>query len=180
MLLFLNNNYCWCTSTASLASRLRRMPTFFIFLRLAYVERVPRQEGFLLLWLVCDSLLLTGCVLQRLYPPYYQSVCLLFEFTTVIYSVNAARMQSVQYIHRFFLGNRIWCERRACLFLYIFLLFACLFKVAAFTLVIYSVNATWVQSVLSAFSLDSFLSHCCLFRLHSYFTVQTKLWRKAF
>ena len=100
MLLFLNNNYCWCTSTASLASRLRRMPTSVICLRLAHVKRWGCPRGCLLLWLLFASLLLPGCVLWRLCPPYYQSVCFLLEFTVVIYSVNAPRMQNEQYIHR--------------------------------------------------------------------------------
>ena len=49
-------------------------------------------------------------------------------------------------------------------------LLLCLFKFVAFTYVIYNRNAMWVQSVLSTFSLDSFLFHCyCLFAFVFYY-----------
>ena len=129
MLLFLNNNYCWCTSTAPRRFGCRVTSLFFTFLRLAYVERVAAHACPLLLLLFCVSLLCAGCVHWRLYPRYYQSFCLLFEFTLVNGNENAAAMQSVQYIYRFFLDICIWRERCACFFLSFCSFLLCVFKV---------------------------------------------------
>ena len=55
--------------------------------------------------------LCTGCVLEAWCLPHSASVCSLSEFTFVIYNENAPRMQTVQYIHQYFLEICISRER---------------------------------------------------------------------
>ena len=93
------------------------------------------------------------------------AVCMVLQITTGIHSINAAGMQSVQYIHQDFLDCCIPCNTSVRVFLTFCCSLACVFNGGAFTLVIYSANVALASNVLSALSFDFVLSHCLMVRL---------------
>ena len=124
-----------------------------------------RKRVHLLLCLLLDSLLCAGCAVWPMCLSHSCAVCMVLQITTGIHSINAAGMQSVQYIHQDFLDFCIPCNTSVRVFLPFCCFLACVFNGGAFTLVIYSTNAALASNVLSALSFDFLLSHCLMVRL---------------
>ena len=103
-------------------------------------------------------LLCTGCVLEALCLPRSTSVCLLSEFTLVIYSLNAPRMQKAWDIHQEFFENWISRDRCAWHFGSIFSFSNCSPNGGRFSLVFYSANAAHLKSV--QYIHQDFLGYC--------------------
>ena len=124
----------------------------------------PRKRVHLLLCSLFDSLLCAGCAVWPMCLSHSCAVCMVLQITTGIQSINAAGMQSVQYIHQDFLDFCIPCNTSVRVFLTICCSLACVFNGGAFTLVIYSTNAALASNVLSALSFDFLLFHCLMVR----------------
>ena len=116
-LLCLNKYYCWDSEHGHVDLAAEWLQLFSELSVWLVSGHYPHKRLNLLLCCFQDSLLCAGCGLWPMCLNAIQSICVIPKITTGIYSIFAARMQTVQYINQAFLDFCIPCNRCDQLFL---------------------------------------------------------------